>query len=132
MDANTTAIVTALTAGAVSAASKFSEQVILHAYGTLKGLVAKKLGARSKVVKAVQELEANPNSEARKGVLKEEVEAAGIAENEELVKAAQELLKVIKAEPGGEQIIQTAIGNQNIQVTGEGNTVRVNTPSAKR
>ena len=83
-------------------------------------------------MKAVKELEDDPNSEGQKLVLKEKVEAAGIAEDKELVKAAQELLKVIQAKPGGEQIIQTAIGNQNIQVTGQGNTVQVNTPRAKR
>jgi hypothetical protein len=132
MEPISTTLVTALTAGAVASASKLGEQVISDAYGALKGLVAKKLGARSKVMKAVKELEDDPNSEGQKLVLKEKVEAAGIAEDEELVKAAQELLKVIREKPGGEQIIQTAIGNQNIQVTGQGNTVQVNTPRAKR
>jgi hypothetical protein len=132
MDPITTAILTAIAAGALSAATKVGEQVIVDAYTKLKDLLKTKFGVRSKVVKAVKDLEANPKSTARKEVVKEEIAAAKANKDAELLKLAQQLLKAIKAQPGGEQIIQTAIGDQNIQVAGDGNTVNVNTPKTKK
>jgi hypothetical protein len=132
MDPITAAIVAALTAGAVSGLTKAGEQVISDAYGKLKELLGKKFGAKSKVVKAVKELEANPKSEARKGVVQEEVATVKADKDVDLRTAAQALLKAIKSQPGGEQIIQMAMGDQNIQIAGDGNKVNVNTPKAKR
>ena len=132
MDPITTAILAALAAGAVSGATKVGEQVVSDAYAKLKELLGKKFGAKSKVVKAVKDLEANPKSAARKEVVKEEVAAAKADQDKELLQAAQALIKSVKALPGGIQIIQTAIGDQNIQIAGDGNTVNVNTPKAKR
>ena len=108
------------------------EQVISDAYGKLKDLLGKKFGSKSKVVKAVKDLEANPKSEARKAVVKEEVATAKADQDADLLKVAQALLKAIKAKPGGAQIIQMAMGDQNIQVAGDGNVVNVNTPKSKR
>lgn len=132
MDPITTAIVAAITAGAVSGLSKASEQIIVDAYGKLKEMLGKKFGAQSKVVKAVKELEANPKSTARKEVLKEEVAIARADQDAALLKIAHELLKVIKNDPDGEQIVQTAIGDQNIQIVGAGNMVNVNHPRSRR
>jgi hypothetical protein len=132
MDPITTAILAAIAAGALSGATKVGEQVIVAAYAKLKDLLNTKFGARSKVVKAVKDLEANPNSAARKQVVKEEMVAAKADKDAHLLKLAQQLLKAVKAQPGGEQIIQTAIGDQNIQVAGDGNTVNVNTPKTKK
>ena len=132
MDPITAAIVAALAAGAVSGASKVAEQAISDAYGKLKELLGKKFGAKSKVVKAVKELEANPKSEARKAVVKEELSTVKAHKDTDLLKAAQVLMKAIKAKPGGEQIVQMAMGDQNIQIAGDGNVVSVNTPKTKR
>ncbi len=128
MDPITTAIVAAIAAGV----SKVGEQAVVDAYTKLKELLKKKFGARSKVLKAVKELEANPKSTARKEVVKEEVATAKADQDVELLRAAQSLLKAIKAKPDGEQIIQTVIGDQNIQISGDGNVVSVNTPKSKR
>jgi len=132
MDPVTTAILAAIAAGVISGAAKVGEQVIVDAYNKLKELLGKKFGARSKVVKAVKELESNPKSGARKAVLKEEIANSKADHDAELLKVAQALLKTIKAEPGGEQIIQMAMGDQNIQVAGDGNIVNVSTPKPKR
>lgn len=132
MDPITTAILAAIAAGVVSGTMEVGQQVILDAYNGLKDLLKKKLGAKSKVAKAVKELEANPKSESRKGVLQEEIAAAKADQDADLVKAAQALLKSVKALPGGEQIIQTAIGDGNIQVAGSNNTINVITPKAKK
>ena len=131
MDPVTTAIVAAIAAGAVSGVTKVGEQIILDAYGKLKELLKTKFGARSKVVKAVKDLEVNPKSAARRGVVKEEVVAAKADKDTDLLKLAQQILKAINAKPGGEQIIQTVIGDQDIQVSGNGNVISVNTPKRK-
>jgi len=128
MDPITTAILAAISAGAISGVTKAGEHIIVDAYGKLKELLGKKFGAKSKVVKAVKDLEANPKSEARKAVMKEEVVAAKADQDKDLLQAAQALLKSVKALPGGTQIIQTAIGDQNIQIAGDSNVVNVNTP----
>jgi hypothetical protein len=132
MDPITIAILAAVSAGAIAGVTKAGEQIIVDAYGKLKELLEKKFGAKSKVVKAVKDLEANPKSEARKAVMKEEVIAAKADQDKELLQAAQALLKSVKALPGGTQIIQTAMGDQNIQIAGDGNIVNVNTPKSKR
>ena len=132
MDPITTAILAAVSAGTIAGVTKAGEQAIVDAYGKLKELLGKKFGSKSKVVKAVKDLEANPKSEARKAVMKEEVVTAKADQDKELLQTAQALLKSIKALPGGTQIIQTAMGDQNIQIAGDGNTVNVNTPKAKR
>lgn len=132
MDPITAAIGAALAAGAVSGAKKVGEQAIPDAYAKLKELLEKKFGAKSKVTSAVKDLEANPKSEARKAVLKEEVADARADKDADLVQAAQALLQAIKAQPGGEQIVQMAVGDQNIQIAGDGNVVSVSTPKNKR
>jgi hypothetical protein len=132
MDPITAAIVAALAAGAISGVTKVTEQAISESYGKLKELLGKKFGAKSKVIKAVKELEVNPKSEPRKGVLREEVAVSKADQDADLLMAAQNLLKAIKAKPGGEQIVQMAMGDQNIQIAGDGNTVNMNTPKSKR
>jgi hypothetical protein len=131
MDPITTAIVAAIAAGAVVGVTKVAGQVVVDAYAKLKELLGKKFGAKSNIVKAVKDLEANPKSAARKEVVKEEVAAVKADQDKDLIQAAQALIKTVKALPGGVQIIQTAIGDQNIQVAGDGNTVNVNTPKTK-
>ena len=132
MDPITTAIVAAVTAGAATGMKKVGVQLVTDAYAKLKEVLGKKFGSKSKVVKAVKELEANPRSAARREVLKEEVAAAKADHDQELLKIARSLLKSIEALPGGTQIIQTALGDQNIQVAGDRNSVNVNTHKAKR
>jgi hypothetical protein len=132
LDPITTAIVAALAAGVASGATKAGEQVVTDAYSKLKELLGKKFGVKSKVVKAVKELEANPKSAARKEVVKEEVAAAKADQDTDLLEAAQRLLKVIKATPGGKQIIQLAVGDQNIQISGDSNTVNAGVSRNKK
>jgi hypothetical protein len=128
MDPITTAIVASIAAGA----TKVGEQFVIDGYAKLKELLGKKFGAKSKVVNAVKDLEANPKSAARKEVVKEEVVASKADKDKELLQVAKDLLKTVKALPGGEQIIQIAIGDQNIQIAGDGNSVNVNTPKSNR
>lgn len=110
MDPITTAIVAAL--------AKLSGTVVVDAYKGLKQLLEKKFGKESDLVGAVDKLEEKPDSKARQAVVQEEVEAAGAHEDEDLQRAAEALLERIKAQPGGQQVIQTVTqtvtGDRNI------------------
>lgn len=126
MDPITTAIITAVSAGIIGGVTKAGEQVLVDAYNGLKDLLKKRLGARSKVVKAVKELEANPKSTARKEVLKEEIAAAKADQDTELLKAAQVLLETLKASQQDLHTYQTIDGNQNVQAAGNNVSITMN------
>ena len=132
VDTVTTAILAAVSAGVTTGATKVGEQANFDSYTKLTELLGKKFGTKSKVVNAVKELDANPKSEARKAVVKEEVSAAKANRNRELLKIANSLLKRIETLPGGTQIIQTAIGDQNVQIAGNSNVINVSAPKSKR
>lgn len=121
MEPITIAIVAALASGM----TKVGEKALMDAYESLKSLIKRKFGAQSSVAKAVDELEAKPDSAGRKETLKEEVTAVKAEHDAELLKAAQLLLEQLKAQPGGAQIIQQATGSYIAQASG-GSTATVN------
>jgi hypothetical protein len=107
MDPITAAIVAGLAAGA----TKVSTSAILDAYAGLKAAIARKFGAESEVAKAVEGVEARPDSDARKSVLHEEVAATKADQDPDILRAAQALLEQLKAQPGGVQCSQTVSGS---------------------
>src|SRR5215469_11569836 len=125
MDPITAAIIAALTAGALSGLTDTSRKLIADAYTGLKSLLLKKFGGQSPVVQSVTNLEARPESPNRQGVVQEEVQAAKADQDPDLLQAAQSLLEEIKAQPGGEQHIQNAIGSYIAQAD-HGSTATVN------
>lgn len=145
MDPVTMAVVTAVVAGAGKLAEKVgggildgagdaTKKVVGDAYGALKGLLKKRYGDDSEVAKAVEGVEARPDSEGRKTTLAEEIAAVKADEDPEVRQAAEALLARLREAPGGERLIQsqTAIGDHNTQVAGNSNTVNVNQPPASR
>jgi hypothetical protein len=125
MDPITTAIVAVLTAGI----NKVGQQALVDSYNGLKNLLKKKFGDQSEAVKAVESLEVRPDSKSRQGTLQEEILAAKADQDQDLVRAAQDLLKQVNAQPGGSQIVQTITGNYNAQNSGSGSaSVHVNAP----
>lgn len=125
MDPISTAIVSAVAASI----GKVGGEAIVDAYNGLKALIIRKYGADSKVAKAVDEVEANPESKSRPAVLSEEVVAAKADQDQELLAAAQALLDQIKTQPGGAQIVQTVTGSYNaVAVDHSTATVNVNVP----
>lgn len=130
MDPITMALVAAITAGAAAGVTKVGEQAIVDAYNSLKGLLVRKFGAESKVVKAVDNLEEEPDSAGQKAVVGEQVKKAQADQDAELQAAAEALLAKLKAQPGGEQHIQNAIGNYIAQADRGGKaTVKINQPN---
>ncbi len=112
VDPITGAIVAALAAGVASGAGEVGKKVVVDAYEGLKNAIKRKVGAESDVAEAVEKLEQKPDSEGRKTMLAEEVGEANLAQDEELMKQAQELIAALKETAEGEQ----ALSRYNIQM----------------
>jgi hypothetical protein len=100
---------------------------VQYAFRKLRDLLKRKGGNEEQVVDAVDELVAEPESEGRKMLLAEKLEAARADEDPELRSAARELLDAVKAQPGGEQHVantMTAVGKYIAQA-GPGGTANV-------
>ena len=86
-----TSIVTALVAGAAAALQSTVEQVVKDSYAALKGLIQRKYAQVD-----VNQLEANPRSKSRQGVVEEDLKAAGADTDAEVLQHAQALLEAIQ------------------------------------
>ena len=125
MDPITTAIVAALSAGAISGLTETSKTAITDAYARLKTLLTKKFGGESEVVHAVSEVEAKPDSAGRQATLQEEVAAAKADQDQEVLHAVQALLQLLQASAEGGQHVQRATGNYIAQAD-RGSSASVN------
>jgi hypothetical protein len=88
-----TMVAAALAAGAAAGLSDTSKQVVADTYQGLKRLIN---GRYNSVDLAV--VEARPGSTSRQAVLVEELGNAGAGNDEELIEAAQHLLRIMRAE----------------------------------
>lgn len=95
-------IVMALVTGAATALKPTTEQAIKDAYAGLKGLIQRKFGRVNVTV-----LETDPASKMRQGVIKEDLEKAGAAQDEELLRTAKALLDAIQTHAPN---VPTAVG----------------------
>jgi hypothetical protein len=86
-----TSIVTALAAGAAAALQSTVEHVVKDGYTALKGLIQRKYAQVD-----VNQIEANPISKSRRGVVEEELAAAGADKDAEVLQQAQVLLEAIQ------------------------------------
>jgi hypothetical protein len=93
----TTAIVLGIAAGAKSTTA----QAVRDAYTALRMHLFLKFGNKGEAAKAVKGVEAKPESDARKGMLKEELEAAGAGKDQEVVAHATALLKLLEQHTPG-------------------------------
>jgi flagellar capping protein FliD len=78
-----TSLVTALAAGAAAALQSTVEQGVKDAYAALKGLIQRKYTQVN-----VDQLEANSSSKNRRGVLEEDLKAAGADTDAEVLQHA--------------------------------------------
>jgi hypothetical protein len=83
--------VTALAAGGAAALQSTVEQVVNDRYAALKGLIQRKYAQVD-----VNQLEANPSSKSRQGVVEEDLRAAGADTDAEVLQHAQALLEAIQ------------------------------------
>jgi hypothetical protein len=101
LDTITSAIVAALAAGATSGLTETGKTGISDAYQALKALLAKKFGAKSQVVRAVDYLEAKPASTARQEELQEEIVAVHAEQDSDVMTVAKHLLTLIQPQQAG-------------------------------
>jgi hypothetical protein len=118
-------ITSAIIAGLAISAGKVGVSVLVDAYQGLKDLLKQKFGADSRLVRAVSDLEEDPESKGQQAVLQEQVIKVKADQDLEILKAAQALLDKVKAQPGGAQAIQQATGSYIAQAT-HGSTASVN------
>jgi hypothetical protein len=109
MDHITGAILAAVAGGAASGAA---EGLAAEGYRSLTAAIRRKLGKDSDLAEAVEKLEQKPESEGRRTTLAEEVADAKLAQDEEMVKQAQELIAALMESAAGQQ----ALSKYNIQV----------------
>jgi hypothetical protein len=102
-------IVAALAAGASAALKDTATEAIKDAYNGLKSLLKRKLGNEPAAQVAIDEHEKAP--EVWEKPLESELGKSGVADNEEVVRSAQELLALI--DPVGAQG-----GKYNVTVSG--------------
>ena len=86
-----TAIVTALALGAAAALKPVAEQAIKDSYAALKALITRKY-----VQVSLDQLEANPSSKSRRGVVEEDLVAAQADHDPEVLQHAQALLEALQ------------------------------------
>jgi len=121
-----------LTTAIIAALGNLGAKAVGDAYEGVKALVLRKFGADSDLADEIKKLEKQPNAQWRQASLKEEAEAAGADKDAEIMKAVQELLDAVKAQPGGEEAVQQIVnqivsgdhskavavnGSQNVSIT---------------
>ena len=111
MEPITTAILSALAAGAAAGVTKVGTKLVVDGYDALKAALRARFGADSELAGAVAGLEKHPDSDGRKQTLHEEIVAAKADADPELVELARALLDQIESQPGGAQHIQNAVGS---------------------
>jgi hypothetical protein len=118
MDPVSLALITALGAGVTGSITTATQTTIAASYRALKDRLLTKIGStHPEVAQALATLEITPTSHARQAVLVEEVTAAQLPQDLELVKLAQMLLEQIPQAPAGSQII-SHVQNSAISNTG--------------
>lgn len=121
-DPLTTGIIAAVGAGL----AKVGETAVVDAYNGVKSLIVKKFGKESQLKKAVDALEERPDSESRKGMVKEEVEAANADKDPDLLAAANLLLAALKKSSDatgvkiGDTIIEGSLTAEQVVAEGAG------------
>ncbi len=99
----------------LGALTKLSDTAVRDAYEGLKGMIRRKFGGDSALADAVDGVEKKPDSEARKGVLKEELADGEVDGDPELLAAAKALIDAVQALPDGKATIQNVRVSQHIQ-----------------
>ncbi len=112
MDPTITLITSALTTGATLMLQSALKEAAKDAYQGLKRRLQERYGDKQDLTDAVAKLEAKPASKGYQMVLAEELETAGAAQDEELLRLARTLLK----ESGN---VASVNGNRSVAVGGD-------------
>ena len=117
-----------ITGAIVAALGNLAEPAVKDAYAALKALITRKFGRNAEVTKAVETLEAKPDSAGRREMLAEEVAASRAANDSEVLRLAQALTERVQAASSTSTVNQHVRGDRNV-VSGTGNiTINVDRP----
>ncbi len=86
-----------ITSMIASALGSLGVEAVKYSYTKLKELICSRYGEKSALAGAVQQLEQNPDSEARKAVVAEELAKSGAHQDKEILEAAGRLQELLKA-----------------------------------
>jgi hypothetical protein len=112
--------ITVILAALVAGTAKAAGDAVPDAYKGLKALIQKKFAGKPVAEAMLEEHEKDPETYA--APLKKNLVEAGVDKDEEILKAAQELLNQVKEQPGGQQIINQSVSNVKYAATsGSGN-----------
>ncbi|MEV4234707.1 hypothetical protein AB0J47_05950 [Nocardia sp. NPDC049737] len=87
-----TLIAGAVAAGAAAGGTATAKQVVVDAYAALKGLIVRRYGA---VEAEVAGVESEPDEPLRRQLLAKRLDKTGAGDDEQLLAAAQELLRIM-------------------------------------
>jgi hypothetical protein len=104
-----TLILTALATGAAAGAASASESAIRDAYNGLKAVIQRQFAGKDKAERALKDYTEDPDTYEKP--LAKQLQESGAAEDEAVIRAAQELMAVARPE-------QAAQGVYNVQVKG--------------
>jgi len=132
MDPVSLALITAVGAGVTSSMTDVTKATLVSAYTALKNRLLTKFESHADLAHAVAKLEAAPDSQARQGIVLEEVTAAHADQDAELLQLAQALLGKLRDSGVPSQFIQKVEGNYNA-ITQQGNSsVSIHSPLKDR
>lgn len=89
-----------ITATIIAALDSLRDKDIQREYYSLKATLARKFGADSELIQAVNRLEESPDSKARQAILQETVARSRAAQDEDVHQVAVVLVEQLKALPG--------------------------------
>jgi hypothetical protein len=128
MDPITSTIVSALSV----MGSEFLKSSVKDSYDELKAVIRNKWGATAPLTKAVEELQANPNSQGQKLVLEERVADTKAAEDGDVMQAVTKLVAKLKEHSSatmsgrdtfvGDYIDNKIIGSEGSHIGPKGST----------
>src|ERR1700759_9495 len=122
MDPITLSILGAVSAGALAGVTDTAKEAIEDSYEGLKRLIKNKFGSDSNLSIAIDKFEDASDSPSRNDALAKAMNSTNAASDAELSAAAQSLLQLLKALPGGDQKIQQIAHGTGIAQAAGGST----------
>lgn len=110
-------IVTALTAGAAVALKDTASQAVKDAYGGLKTLIQKRFAGQPEAEMALAQIEKKP--EVWAAPLQDALAESGLDKDEEILKQAQQVLKLVQPQQASQGKYNINIGQAKGTVIGD-------------